>query len=150
MGFERPARMNCFDDCDEYWTDFTNAGGLPPSMDATKDGGFRALEVAKNRLEREIDFFGVTECFETSLNIANAVLGWDPAVTKRFLDEKMAQSNADYDDVTTANYQIIRDKNAIDAELVLFGMDVLKGRAKTLNIDVKCEDPHEKTSTAGK
>eukprot|EP00927_Polykrikos_kofoidii_P000183 TRINITY_DN10078_c0_g2_i3.p1 TRINITY_DN10078_c0_g2~~TRINITY_DN10078_c0_g2_i3.p1 ORF type:complete len:446 (-),score=50.31 TRINITY_DN10078_c0_g2_i3:199-1467(-) len=151
LGFGRPAQLTCWDHCDEFWTEFANAGGAPPGLDAINDaatvGGAQVLDVVKHRLEHEIDFFGVTECFESSLNIASKVLQWDPEVTKPFLDDKMRQSSTDYDDVTTAGYQEIKDKNALDAGMIAGAIDLLASRAQSLNIIFRCEDPNVKTST---
>eukprot|EP00927_Polykrikos_kofoidii_P000180 TRINITY_DN10078_c0_g1_i1.p1 TRINITY_DN10078_c0_g1~~TRINITY_DN10078_c0_g1_i1.p1 ORF type:complete len:409 (-),score=51.28 TRINITY_DN10078_c0_g1_i1:66-1292(-) len=152
LGFGRPAKMMCWHDCDEDWTKFLNAGGVPPAIDPIQDanavGHDNILDVVKHRLENEIDFFGVTECFETSLKMANKFLQWDPEVTKPFFDKETRSSETDYADVTTAGYQEIKSRNALDVAMWTGAMDLLEQRAKILNIDFKCEDPHEKTKTA--
>eukprot|EP00927_Polykrikos_kofoidii_P000181 TRINITY_DN10078_c0_g2_i1.p1 TRINITY_DN10078_c0_g2~~TRINITY_DN10078_c0_g2_i1.p1 ORF type:complete len:434 (-),score=37.29 TRINITY_DN10078_c0_g2_i1:29-1261(-) len=151
LGFGRPPQLTCWDACDRYWTTFLNAGGVPPAIDPMKDviavGGDHVLDVVQHRLVNEIDFFGVTECFEASLKIANRFLQWDPDVTKQFFKKKMRPSKADYEDVTVDGYQAIKDRNALDVALMAGAIGLLEQRANALNIDFVCEDPHVKTKT---
>eukprot|EP00927_Polykrikos_kofoidii_P000184 TRINITY_DN10078_c0_g3_i1.p1 TRINITY_DN10078_c0_g3~~TRINITY_DN10078_c0_g3_i1.p1 ORF type:complete len:435 (-),score=46.99 TRINITY_DN10078_c0_g3_i1:96-1400(-) len=150
LGFGRPAPLSCYEDCDELWSKFAKAGGVTPAIaieDAVTSGGAHVLDVVQHRLEHEIDFFGVTECFKTSLKIANKILQWDPTVTKPFFDKKMRPSKSFYEGITTAAYQQIKGRNALDVGMMAGAIELLAQRAKALNIDFVCEDPHVKTKT---
>lgn len=133
LGFERPATLYCYSKCEQKWDEFMGVGGLDPGSaidDAIQNTGMNVLDVAMYRLGKEIHFFGLTECYESSLELANHVLGWNPSVTKNFLVRKLRSSGANYDSVTPEEVAQIKVANSLDMELLGFAREELGRRAE--------------------
>eukprot|EP00927_Polykrikos_kofoidii_P031497 TRINITY_DN2706_c0_g1_i3.p1 TRINITY_DN2706_c0_g1~~TRINITY_DN2706_c0_g1_i3.p1 ORF type:complete len:465 (-),score=67.42 TRINITY_DN2706_c0_g1_i3:26-1420(-) len=143
LGFERPAMLCCNTKCKPRWDEFLSAGGIAPGNvidDAIKNSGANILDVAKYRLEHDINFFGLTECYESSLLIANQALQWDPAITQSFSDKKPRSSGADYQGVTSDEATAITKKNEFDMALLGFAKRIMARRADAFGVKFDCDE----------
>eukprot|EP00927_Polykrikos_kofoidii_P031500 TRINITY_DN2706_c0_g3_i1.p1 TRINITY_DN2706_c0_g3~~TRINITY_DN2706_c0_g3_i1.p1 ORF type:complete len:479 (-),score=53.08 TRINITY_DN2706_c0_g3_i1:195-1631(-) len=142
LGFERPASLGCNSKCEPRWDEFLSLGGIDPGRvidDAIQNSGANILDVAKHRLEHDIHFFGLTECYESSLMIANHALQWDPSITETFSNKKPRSSGADYQDITSDEATVIMKRNVFDMALLIFAKRLLAKRALAFGVKFECE-----------
>lgn len=91
LGFARPD-LNCYRDCDARWRTFLDRGGVLPGAqlaDAVAKGTTpqQIVQLATDRLTRNIPLVGITDCYDPSVLLLATQLGWPAA--KMLADAKV-------------------------------------------------------------
>lgn len=96
------------------------------------------LEEAKQVLEQEFTFFGLTERYTEFLLMAKMLLGWQDIVYQR---RNTSNRNSEAKQIIESNpiseeaLQLIRDRNQLDIQLYAFASELFDQRCKMLGID---------------
>lgn len=107
------------------------------------------LEEAKQVLEQEFTFFGLTERYTEFLLMARALLGWQDIVYQRRNSSKRtseATQIIESNPISDEALQLIRDRNQLDIQLYAFANELFDQRCKMLGIDDAAVETYDQIS----
>ena len=110
------------------------------------DSVFRA---AKQVLEHEFSFFGLTEKYTQFLLMAKKVLKWEDIVYRRKNISPKPQPSAAAAELTETDKQgmnIIRERNQLDIRLYDFACELFESRYRELNLSPQAEAQYEQAN----
>lgn len=141
LGFARPD-LNCYRDCDSRWLAFRNRGGVDPGaqlLDAQSKGVTpqQLVALAQERLSRNVPFLGITDCYDPSVQVLAAQLGWPvgPMLADAQLHLRAGGRNATAKHtpshratLTPAAIAAVEAANALDVQVYAFGLQLVQQR----------------------
>eukprot|EP00746_Dinoflagellata_sp_MGD_P027559 gnl/MRDRNA2_/MRDRNA2_16505_c0_seq1.p1 gnl/MRDRNA2_/MRDRNA2_16505_c0~~gnl/MRDRNA2_/MRDRNA2_16505_c0_seq1.p1 ORF type:complete len:471 (+),score=80.61 gnl/MRDRNA2_/MRDRNA2_16505_c0_seq1:99-1511(+) len=163
LGFDRPDFLNCPGRChspqdrQDLWESFERNGGVSPgeAVNAALHDGVTSqmlLELAKHRLEHEVDLFGIVECFNASMIYIGKLLGWNLEQVAAGATQKHRAGSSDFPmavqgsgdgdrhrrALSAVDAKAIEDNNKLDVELYRFARGLLRRRMREVDPVLRC------------
>lgn len=88
--------------------------------------GKHDVELAKERLQQEISYFGLTERYRESVNLLTYTFGWDPV--PEYGKENVTPNKLRREQLSAETIRAIEDANQLDIELYKFASELFNER----------------------